>query len=400
MKDSIPMEVTKTLKHPTRRRRRAPSRYVKAVNNGYYFRIKIPSAMNKNPVIETQAKANTPPSNPSKITTTTTSIGVPQNTIEPPIDSERVFRRFYKWFKNNLPVMTLNFGSICILLGFTRSDVLELRAMTMTGQMTFATYNLAQATILWPSVAWSTLFASVNAWKIWDVFHERNAEVHLTADQEDVFVEHFMPHGITPAQFEKLERKAKKFHLSKGGFLIRKGGKLDRVFLVTHGSTHAHILGRELSGVSTRPDTRGDQKEGGDSGAWIGEMTFLDRLWERDQGDTMDSEKTSRSEALSRASAAEKFAKKGSGISLYTVLADEDCSVMSWSYEDLAELMESSVDLRAALTRAMTSAVVGKVINLSVSHTQVVMPSWSTWLTDWSHNDGARVEISDVDDND
>src|SRR5210317_587272 len=124
----------------------------------------------------------------------------------------------------------------------------------MTGQLMFAGYNLAQTTILWPSVAWSCLFATVNAVKIFEILHERHVDVHMNEAQEELFVEHFMPHGVTPKQFEKIDQKAAKFKLKAGDYLIRKGEKLDHVYLVVEGSTKAHILGRKLSAASTNKD--------------------------------------------------------------------------------------------------------------------------------------------------
>jgi CRP-like cAMP-binding protein len=231
------------------------------------------------------------------------------------------------------------------------------------------------------SVAWSCLFAGVNAVKIFEILHERHVEVHMTQDQEELFVEHFMPHGITPKQFEKIENKARKFQIEKGDFLIRKGEDLDHVFLVVKGSTQAHILGRRLSAASTSRETKGDQRIGGDSGAWVGEMTFLERFGSK----VKMSEQAKDSHLESR--------RQGLGISMYSIVAAEDCTVMSWSHSDLEELMEISTDLRAALTRAMTSSLVGKIVNLTLSRKEGMVNDWSGWLADWKHNDGASVQV-------
>lgn len=234
------------------------------------------------------------------------------------------------------------------------------------------------------SVAWSCLFASVNAVKIFEILHERHVNVHMSEYQEELFVEHFMPHGIAPKQFEKIESKAKKLQLRKGDFLIRKGDKLDHVFLVVEGSTQAHILGRRLSAASTSRETKGDQKTGGDSGVWVGEITFLEKF----------GSKVKRSEGAEDSPM--DIRRQGLGISLYSIVAAEDCTVMSWSHSDLEELMESSTDLRAALTRAMTSALVGKIVNLTISRKDGMVNNWSGWLADWKHNDGASVQVRNL----
>jgi CRP-like cAMP-binding protein len=282
---------------------------------------------------------------------------------------------------------------------------MELRVLAMTGQLCFVVYNLGQKIILWPSIMWSATFAAVNAWNIHKIIDERTASVHMTDDQERVFVHFFMPHGVTPKQFERIEHKARVFKLKKGQLLIRKGEKLDHVYLIIEGSTQAHILGRRLTAASTNDESRGDQKEGGDSGAWAGEMTFLKQYWEKEQRKIApaDPEETARAQedndsgpskgpASSQNPSAKPFER-----AFYTIIAAEDCSVMSWSHNDLEELLESSTDMRAAMTRAMSSALVGKVVNLTISRTQHDRVPWLVWLTDWKSKDGSIgvVEVSE-----
>jgi hypothetical protein len=50
--------------------------------------------------------------------------------------------------------------------------------------------------------------------------------------------------------------------------------------------------------------------------------------------------------------------------------------------------------MRGALTRAMTSAVVGKVVNMTFSRAKV--PQWTDWLGDWTREDGAEVQLRRV----
>ena len=123
--------------------------------------------------------------------------------------------------------------------------------------------------------------------------------------------------------------------------------------------------------------SRGAENAGGDSGAWVGELQFLDWYWEREQGRSKVGDKT----LVTRGTP-----KKGLGVkTLYTIVGSEDCVVWAWSHEDMKDLMQGSTDLRAALTRAMTSALVGKVVNLTVSRTKREggRGSWVSWLSDW-----------------
>jgi CRP-like cAMP-binding protein len=182
----------------------------------------------------------------------------------------------------------------------------------------------------------------------------------MDEQQEEIFVEHLMPHGITPKQFERIEASAEVTTVKKGEALIRKGEKLDHVYLVVHGSTQAHILGRHLTAQSTNAKTKGAQKLGGDSGAWVGEMAFLDRCWEKEQGkiaakrakkavekgaskssEKKNQEKEIAAIAKTPASPPATAAAKKS-IVLYTILAKEDCLVWKWSFEDMESLVSSS----------------------------------------------------------
>ena len=295
---------------------------------------------------------------------------------------------------------------MCTLLAFTRSDIFELRSLSVTGNVCFIAYALRQRIILWPNIFWSGLFASVNSLKIYQILDERNASVSMTEEEERVFVDFFMPHGVTPKQFERIEKSAKVFQLKKGELLIQKGEKPHSVYLIVEGSTNALVLGRRLSAASTNFETKGDQKKGGDSGAWAGEMAFLKQYWEEEQRQQRSIIQQSENKGASiettkqaTANADPKVNVKTwptGGISeayIYSIIVTEDCTVMSWSHKEMEELMKSSTDLRAALTRAMSSALVGKVVNLTVSRTHNTKVPWSEWLKDWKSKDGASVEV-------
>lgn len=149
----------------------------------------------------------------------------------------------------------------------------------------------------------------------------------------------------------------------KGDALIRKGESLNQIYLVVDGSTQAHIKGRHLTAQSTSTDAK-LKRLGGDSGAWVGEMTFLDRLGEKEQqkkapskverpqneGDGKEAiEKLSESPKVeeSEAPSEQKVGAGAPALSktafvLYTVLAKEDCKVWMWSFEDMETLMSSS----------------------------------------------------------
>lgn len=74
---------------------------------------------------------------------------------------------------------------------------------------------------------------------------------------------------------------------------------------------------------------------------------------------------------LQRASSVTHKPKATIQHSILTYTAAEDSIILEWTYADLSELLTSSSEFRASVTRAMTAALMGKVVNLyssSVAH--------------------------------
>jgi hypothetical protein len=133
---------------------------------------------------------------------------------------------------------------------------------------------------------------------------------------------------------------------------------------------------------------------GGDAGAWIGETAFLDWYWNKEKVKTKKKKKDEEEEDFDDY---EEVAEPMSdvGLAIHTIVANtDDCELLCWTHKDLEELMRKSADLRSALTRAMTAAIVGKVVNLTVSRSVGTLPTWSTWLDDWKYSGGAKVNIA------
>ena len=303
-----------------------------------------------------------------------------------------------EWFKTNGPILVLNFGSVCTLVGFTRQDVLELRALSMTGSICSVLYFALSRPAFAP-MAWSSLFAATNAVKIARILDERKGNVVLTEHEEDIYEEHFLSHGLTPKQFAKLLSCAEVIDAKKGEQIVRAGERIDKVYLVVQGQTRASFLGRRVSAASSAPGNQVALR-GGDAGAWIGETAFLDWFWNREKN------------IKTRASAGDQ--KDGghdedefdddeedvvppestTGLAIHTIVANtDDCELLCWKHSDLEALMHKSADLRSALTRSMTAAIVGKVTNLTVSRSERTLPTWSTWLDDWKQGDKTRVNV-------
>jgi CRP-like cAMP-binding protein len=346
------------------------------VYKGQFYRIKVPEKSLRRRF--DVPKLGLAPPTPAPFITETATKQLSQHNQQSSSSFKRsFFERAKEWWKNNWTVLVLNFGSLCTLTAFTRSDVLELRTFSAMGSISFIVYNFNLVPFRYLPIAWSSLFAAVNSIKIMQILHERKARVVLTEQQEIIFVDTFMPHGVTPKQFEMMWNKAKIVKRKKGEAITSAGKPNDLIYLVIEGSTRANILGRHLTVMSTVPTSK--LKVGGDSGAWIGEMAFLEQLFEKEQSKV-------------RAPTADTEPRKMQN-AMYTVVATEDCVMLAWTHPDMEHLMSRSTDMRAAITRAMTAAIVGKVINFTVSRTTTT-PTWSTWLDDWTHNAGAQVRVN------
>jgi len=358
-------------------------------------------------------------------------------------------RQTREWWDENWPIVVLNFGSICTLTGFTRADVLELRCLAVTGSVCSAIFQSTLRPFKIVPILWTATFAGVNSWNIYKILQERKSTVRLTRDQEEIYIKHFMPHGITPKQFEMMYAKASIVEYEKGSIIIKQGEEQNAVLLIVKGQTRASVLGRRLSAASVTETKEDDEDSNKDytneAGAWVGEMAFLEQYWLKEQeklmpvtvrdagnesnSDTKGDEKPKKRTTKERSSTG---ARRGSGKndddrqngevdvrltskrtfkvsdaemplretktknSLYTIMVTDDCTALRWTHGDMEKLMRQSTDMRAALTRAMTAAIVGKVIHFTVSRSQS-RRTWSAWLNDWQHSAGARIEVDDED---
>jgi len=409
----------RTLHKPRKKKPRKPTEYVRFIYKGQYYRR--PIASNKKKKAKPPELMKLPPAGPQVLPmpfkTPPPKVGVAQK-AEALVAATtagggnggggsqggKTTWSWRSWWKLNAPLVILNFGSMATLVGFTRGDVLELRSLAMTGNTTFVIYSLLQPPpIRWPAIIWSCLFASVNGFNIAKILSERNGKVYRAPHEEKIYHEHFEPHGVTPKQFEKVMSTGKRQVIKKGDVISRQGVEMSTVKLVVHGNTRANVKGRHLTAMGS---ARGNRyaMQGGDSGAWVGEMAFLQSLWDRDHAPKKSSlqkrlsgEKPNRSQedaktgpvpgstdAMVVRSGLPPSDKPYTYCAISTIVAVEDIELIEWTFEEMEKLMKSSRDIKDSLTRAMTAAIVGKVVNFMVSR-QSAIPKWSTMLDNWRH---------------
>jgi hypothetical protein len=340
--------------------------------------------------------------------------------------------KLIQWLKSNAGTIILNLGSIATLTAFTRTDMMDLRMLSITGSCSSIIYFLTRPPpIPFPPIIWSLVFACTNSFMLYHIYEERKGiPPPLSSLEQDVYDEHFLPHGVTPRMFEKLLHKSKKIHLKRGDVLLQKGHLYHSVYLVASGATNA-VTGNMSRRVTAASSQQGNKESlaGGDAGAWVGELAFLDYLHKRDkdrgcgraaagpgpESGSNTTTATSPSSGESPAMAAknndrdnvsgggngnkhvhtnnnsttaktatiqqDKVRDAATKASILTYIATEESILYAWDHEELASLMETSSDLRSATTRAMTAAVVGKVVNMYTSKVDADdTPSWKKWM--------------------
>lgn len=306
----------------------------------------------------------------------------------------------WEWIKDNYATLFLNFGSICTLTAFTRSDILELRCLSMTGSFSSVIYSITKR-IYFPAI-WSAIFALTNAYKVFFILEERKGKAKtLTSTEEKVYLDIFKAHGVTPRQFEKLIHIAKEIHLKAGQCLVEKGETFDSVFLVKSGSMDARTsMQRRVTAASTDDSTQ--SQIGGDSGIWIGELAFLDAMAAKDirnKANQIDDRKVSEadydlntSKKINKTLKSSQCTQNPMRSAILSYVATEDTTLYEFDHEELIELLSTSIDLRSSITRCMTAAVVSKVVNLYISKVDADKPMWQSFLEqNW------KLGISNVD---
>lgn len=348
----------------------------------------------------------------------------------PKAKQKKARRKLRQWLKDNAGIIVLNFGSICSFISFTRMDILELRVLSITGSLSSIVYFLSRPPpLVIAPVIWGSVFAGTNFYMTYLIYEERKGKPQpMTAEEESTYEEHFLPHAVTPRQYEKLLKISQRLELRRGDVLIQKGEKMHNVQLVVSGATDAvNTLSRRVSAASSSKGNK-EKLAGGDAGAWIGEIAYFDYLAERDKQRgafkkpivtppptikdlplattatatdvaAKDIAPSSKTEDVAPTTTTTTTRENATQNAILTYIATEDKTIVyQWDFDELADLMETSADLRSSISRAMTAAVVGKVVNLYISRSDANKSLWEKWLGDYnkpSSVSAVRVNIAE-----
>jgi hypothetical protein len=75
---------------------------------------------------------------------------------------------------------------------------------------------------LYPPLTWASIFGATNAYNISLILSERSDKVTLTKDEQALYEEHFLTHGVTPKQFHMIMDKSKVIRVPKDQVIVTK----------------------------------------------------------------------------------------------------------------------------------------------------------------------------------
>ena len=83
------------------------------------------------------------------------------------------------------PNYFIHVANILLLVAYSVRDILWLRLFAVAASLISLPYFVLQPTPQWPPIAWSVVFAGINAFQSWRLYLERRP-VKLTPDEEEV----------------------------------------------------------------------------------------------------------------------------------------------------------------------------------------------------------------------
>ncbi len=202
-------------------------------------------------------------------------------------------------------------ASILTAAAYLVKDILWLRFLTVLACICGIVFNyFVPATPLWVVIYWNLLFMAINIVQIGIIFKERS-EVAFTEEEKELYETLFK--NFAPFEFMKLLRVGQWLEAKKDQVLAVEEKKLDEVMLIYNG----------LVSVETGGETVAQLRDGN----FIGEISFL----------------------------------RG-GAATATVRALEPTRYLSWSKQDLSQLLNRNPSMRFAMQTVISADLTGKLM--------------------------------------
>jgi hypothetical protein len=203
----------------------------------------------------------------------------------------------------------IHIANVLYLLSYLVKDILWLRALTIVGGLTIIAYYLFMPTPVWAAIAWNVVFLLINAWQIRLLLLDRRP-VQLDPDSLALYKLAFR--SLKPREFVKILALARWTEAEPEERVIARGEELDSIMVITSG--RVRVEPKAGASIELRP------------GCFVGEMSFM--TGERPNAD---------------------------------VVAIERTRLVAWPQKELHALLESAVELRAAVQGVLGADLAAKL---------------------------------------
>ncbi len=216
----------------------------------------------------------------------------------------------------NYFVLAAHAASILTTIAYLVKDILWLRLLTVLACISGIIFNYyAPATPLWVVIYWNLLFLSINVVQIGIIVKERS-QVTFTEEEKELYETLFK--NFAPFEFMKLLRVGRWLEAGKDQVLAVEKRSLDNVMLIYNGLVNVEAGGQTLAQLK--------------DGSFIGEMSFIT-----------------------------------GGEATATVKAVEPTRYLSWSKEDLRQLLNRNPSMRSAMQSVLSTDLTKKLMHRAPS---------------------------------
>jgi CRP-like cAMP-binding protein len=140
----------------------------------------------------------------------------------------------------------VHFSNVLMLVAYAVRDILWLRWFAVAAAVTVIPYYLLQPTVLWPPVAWGTVFAVLNLFQIARIYAERRP-VRLTRDEQALYDLAF--DCIRPRELLSLVSLGEWKTAAAGERVLTEGEPVSRLCIAISGSARVRRGGRDVGSI-------------------------------------------------------------------------------------------------------------------------------------------------------
>lgn len=203
-----------------------------------------------------------------------------------------------------------NFSYCLQFAGFIATEALMMRGLLMGGSMSFVLYALVQPKKLWIPAIWESTFASIHAYKIYEIM--KGDRIDLSPDEMRLYALLFGHHQLDPHAFKRLVDLGKWGTHEPGEVLTAEGKHVSKVRLLVSGGASVIINGETVCQLNT-------------PGNFIGEMALMQNFIHLHDED-------------------EATAKTDWAIASATVKSANDLVCFEWNTDELLEYLDKDED--------------------------------------------------------